>query len=703
MFRFGFARTAERALSQTARLRSFRLTVAALLLVSVPAVWVAVIGLVKRLEKAPGWADAARPDDPLMVAIVVAGAALMLVSSWLVMTRRRAAAWVCLPAAFLSHVPAAFHARLAPGLALAGWGWAAALVYMTFRQSRFLGRSEELAEDDDPRAVVSLAVLVSSAYALLIAGWSAGVGLMQDTGGRVAITALMAAAAGIACSAEWSLVRRELLPRRVAIILTAVSAAGALGVLPIDERVFDWAPLVLGLRLAASVGGSARAHELRSAVLGFLWARPALLVVLTFAALSLVGGLVLTFPACSAHDRPLDPIDALFTAVSACCVTGLTVQDTAQDFSGLGQLVILALIQVGALGIMTLSALATVLLGGRLAGRTEGALSMVVGTDSRGNAARLLRPIAMATLAIELVGALLLLPAFVGKEDSFGAALWNAVFHSVSAFCNAGFALQSDSLVGWNGNPLVLHVIAILILLGGAGFGVLFGLRELWLRRAGLQVKLVVASNLALLGVAFVVWLLLEWNGVLDGLGFAGRVNNAWFQAVTLRTAGFSSVDYDGLSHATIIMMIVWMFVGASPGSTGGGVKTTTVAVLIAAVVSVVRGRPDAEAFGRRIPQAVVYRAAALVTISATIVFAGSFALMMTQGFAFDSVLFEAVSAFGTVGLSLGITAEFDRVGKLLIMVLMFVGRTGPLTMVLLFRRRDPAPTRYPEEEVMVG
>ena len=208
---------------------------------------------------------------------------------------------------------------------------------------------------------------------------------------------------------------------------------------------------------------------------------------------------------------------------------------------------------------------------------------------------------------------------------------------------------------------------------------------------------------LAVLLSAWVGWLVMEWDGSLAGQGLLDRLNNAWFQSVTLRTAGFNSVDFDQLSQATVMMMLVWMFIGASPGSTGGGIKTTTVAVLVAAIASVVRGRRDAEAFGRRISQRAVYRAAAIVTISAGVVFIGSLSLMMTQGFAFERTLFEATSAFATVGLSLGITSELDSVGKLIVMMLMLVGRTGPLTMALLFRRRDAMPVRFPEEEVMVG
>lgn len=671
------------------------------MLVSVPALWTALGGLRMRLGP-----DAPAADTMALRWSLIAGSLVLVAASVAILLRKRFGPWLVVPGVLLCQIPVAWHALYAPALSLIGWGWVAVLVYLAFRQAVFLKRSDEPRGGDDPGAVLAQAVLTSGTAALLLAAYAAGLGVMGDPVGRFGVVTLLLAACGIASAAEFHLAREGRLDRRIAWATAVAGAVSAVGLIPTDDgSILRYAPMLGGLRLLIAVGGAARSHELRADLLGFLWSRPALLLILTFVVLSVVGGLVLTFPACSALERPLDPIDALFTAVSASCVTGLTVVDTAQDFSLLGQLVILVLIQVGAFGIMTLSAVATLIIGGSIGGHTEGALREVVGIDGRATTRRLLIVIVRATLVLEAVGAACLLPTFLDSGFGFGEAVWRSVFHSVSAFCNAGFALQTDSLVGFQSSPLALHVVAVLILLGGIGFGVLMGAVELFRRRGpmSLHVRLVLTTNAVLLAVAFVAWLSMEWNGSLGGMAMGDRLNNAWFQSVTLRTAGFNSVDLDQVTNATAMTMLVWMFVGASPGSTGGGIKTTTVAVLFAAVASVVRGRDDAEAFGRRLAKRVVYRAAAIATISASVVFVGSLALMLTQGFAFEKTLFEATSAFGTVGLSLGITGDLDRTGKLIVMVLMLVGRTGPLTMALLFRRHDPMPVRYPEEEVMVG
>ena len=691
-------------LSQPARVRAFRLTVAALLLVSVPALWVALGALRLRLgadlDGVATW--------PLSLPLIL-GSLVLVAAAASVFKRRRRSVWLVVAGVLLCQIPVSGYAIHAPALALVGWGWAAVLVYLALRQSAFVKRSDQLKEGENVGAVLAQAVLTSGLGALVVAVYAAGVGVTRDPVGRLAVAGLLTCACAIASAAEWRLVRQGALSRRLASTTGVIGALGLLAFVPSDRGdLIRYAPVLSALRLLVAVAGAARSHELRADVFRFLWTRPALLLILTFLGLSVLGGMILTFPACSAVDRPLDPVDAQFTAVSASCVTGLAVVDTASDFSFLGQLVILVLVQIGALGIMTLSAVATLFVSASIGGHTESAVREVMGADTRATTRRLLRVIMMTTLIVEAIGALLLLPTFKSMGFGNGEMIWRSVFHSVSAFCNAGFSLQSDSLLSLQSNGLGLHVMAFLIMIGGVGFGVLMGIGEVIRRRArrrpwNLHLKLVITANVALLLSAWVGWLVMEWDGSLAGQGLLDRLNNAWFQSVTLRTAGFNSVDFDQLSQATVMMMLVWMFIGASPGSTGGGIKTTTVAVLVAAIASVVRGRRDAEAFGRRISQRAVYRAAAIVTISAGVVFIGSLSLMMTQGFAFERTLFEATSAFATVGLSLGITSELDSVGKLIVMMLMLVGRTGPLTMALLFRRRDAMPVRFPEEEVMVG
>ena len=436
---------------------------------------------------------------------------------------------------------------------------------------------------------------------------------------------------------------------------------------------------------------------------------PSRLIVVSFAALVLVGTVLLTFPAAAAGTRPVAPLDALFTATSAACVTGLIVLDTPSAFSPFGHGVILALIQAGGLGIMVLSTFAALLLGGTLGLRGERALTEVLDLQAASSAYRLIRFIVLATLAIEAVGALGL--AFCYRAAGFGwaAAAWRGTFHSVSAFCNAGFALQSDSLEMFQGSPVALLLFAALITLGGLGFAVL---AAIWwrLRRpdpapVSVQVKTVLAVSAALVAAGAALYAAAEWGRSLDGLPVADRLVNALFQSVTLRTAGFNSVPFAALAPATALAMIGFMFVGASPGSAGGGIKTTTAAVLLAAIRSTVRRAESVRLFDREVPGEIVYRSLAIAVISAAIVAGGLFLLLVFEPQPFADLLFEVVSAFGTVGLSLGATPRLGPAGKLIIIAVMFAGRTGPLTLALLLgvgAARAPA-VRRPETRVMVG
>lgn len=436
---------------------------------------------------------------------------------------------------------------------------------------------------------------------------------------------------------------------------------------------------------------------------------PSRLIVVSFAALVLVGTVLLTFPAAAAGPRPVAPLDALFTATSAACVTGLIVLDTPSAFSPFGHGVILALIQAGGLGIMVLSTFAALLLGGTLGLRGERALTEVLDLQAASSAYRLIRFIVLATLAIEAVGALGLTFCYRAAGFGWAAAAWRGTFHAVSAFCNAGFALQSDSLEMFQGSPVALLLFAALITLGGLGFAVL---AAIWwrLRRpdpapVSVQVKTVLAVSAALVAAGAALYAAAEWGRSLDGLPVADRLVNALFQSVTLRTAGFNSVPFAALAPATALAMIGFMFVGASPGSAGGGIKTTTAAVLLAAIRSTVRRAESVRLFDREVPGEIVYRSLAIAVISAAIVAGGLFLLLVFEPQPFADLLFEVVSAFGTVGLSLGATPRLGPAGKLIIIAVMFAGRTGPLTLALLLgvgAARAPA-VRRPETRVMVG
>lgn len=434
--------------------------------------------------------------------------------------------------------------------------------------------------------------------------------------------------------------------------------------------------------------------------------RPALLTLATFAAVAVAGGIALTFPAAGEQDR-IGFLDALFTSVSATCVTGLAVVDTPTAFTTFGEVVILVLIQVGGLGIMVLSTFATVILGGRLTLRGEQVLGQVLDLGSPQHAYRLVRFIVLATLGLELLGAAVLAACYLRHGLGLGEAVWRGVFQSVSAFCNAGFSLQSDSIIMFRSDPIALGVHAALIVLGGLGFVVL---AWLWWRvirrdrsRASVQVRVVVAGSAVLVVLGGVAYAALEWDQTLAGLSAGDRLLNAFFQSVSMRTAGFNSVDLASMRPATILLTIVLMFIGASPGGTGGGIKTTTVAVLGAAIPEIVGARRGTTLLGRVVPIATLQRAASIAVVATVTTVLAMFVLLVTEDAPFEVLAFETVSALGTVGLSLGITGKLTAIGKCVIIATMFIGRVGPLTLALALGERSRSHVGYPETRIMVG
>lgn len=434
---------------------------------------------------------------------------------------------------------------------------------------------------------------------------------------------------------------------------------------------------------------------------------PARLLVATFLMLCLGGGLLLALPVCAGNGASVGLLDATFTAVSAVCVTGLTVLDTPVAFSRFGQLGILLLIQAGGLGIMTFSTAAMRLFGRRMSLRHEGVVAELMSAEDRSqlfaSTLRLLR----FTLACEAAGALLLAWRFWAHGEGLPAAAWNGLFTAVSAFCNAGFALQSDNLVAYQRDPTVLHVVAALIVLGGLS-PIVF-LRALQLARGravapAAQVKLALVSTLVLLVGGTLVLAVIEWHGALGALPPWHRLHNAWLHSATTRTAGFNSVDMLAFRPASVTVMMVLMFIGGCPGGTAGGIKTTTAALLLLAVAAAIRGHGAVEVAGRRVPHRSIYRAAAVATLGLLAVLGGTLIVQLTQPLEPVTALFEVISALGTVGLTIGGTGALDAVGKLAIMVCMFAGRVGPLTLFMfLSHRRLPAVWRRPEEEIDVG
>ena len=433
----------------------------------------------------------------------------------------------------------------------------------------------------------------------------------------------------------------------------------------------------------------------------------------------LVGTLLLSLPLAHAAE-PVSALDALFTATSAVCVTGLTVVETGTRFSAFGQAVVLGLIQVGGLGLMTFAVFAGIALGGRVPFTGRVVIQETMHHTPSAGVRRLVRYVLAFTLMSEAFGALWLWLR-LRETLPLGASLWSAAFHSVSAFCNAGFSLFPDSLMRYRGDPVVNLGITGLIILGGLGFTSSMELREqLTARlrrvrppRATLHTRLVLLVTVVFLVGGTLVYLGLEWNNLLRGLPPGERLLAAWFLSVTPRTAGFNTVDYGQASSETLFFTIFLMFVGASPGSTGGGIKTTTFGLLVALVVARWRGRGRASVFQRTIPHAVMDRALlvallawALVSLAIGLLVFAESAGVPYQGAdpRFVALMFEAVSAFGTVGLSTGITPGLGAAGKLVLVALMFVGRVGPLTLVLAIGpRQQRGRFRYAEENVMVG
>jgi len=429
--------------------------------------------------------------------------------------------------------------------------------------------------------------------------------------------------------------------------------------------------------------------------------------VLGFAVAIALGTVALMLPVATRDGQGLSLVDALFTATSAVCVTGLVVVNTASHFTPFGQVVILVLIQVGALGIMTMSTFLAVLVGKRISLRERLVLQEATGSLSLAGLVRLTRTIALVALTIEAAGALVLTGRFA-RTYPLPEALYLGVFHSVSAFGNAGFDLFSASLQGYATDALVVGVVTALVVIGGLGVYVLLDLFPLRpFRRLGLHTRLVLVVTGVLLAMGVAAILLFEATNprTLGALPWGDRLVNSLLLSATPRTAGFSTVPVAEMEPVTRFLVMILMFVGGSPGSTAGGIKTTTLATLVLAVRAAATRRTEVCCFERRFPREVVEKALAIFAMGAGLVALSTMALLITEQAPLGDVLFEAVSAFGTVGLSTGLTSELSAAGRLVVAATMFVGRIGPLTLAIAIAQRRPvnAVVAYPEERVMVG
>ncbi|HSK80729.1 MAG TPA: TrkH family potassium uptake protein [Thermoanaerobaculia bacterium] len=441
---------------------------------------------------------------------------------------------------------------------------------------------------------------------------------------------------------------------------------------------------------------------------------PLRLLAGSFLALILAGSALLKLPAATPPDQPIGWIDALFTATSATCVTGLAVRDTGTGFTSFGQAVILTLIQLGGLGIMTFSLFVLALFGRKVSLAQRSILEQTVSSSIGNDLRPLLKLVFLFTFGSEAVGALLL---YVRWAPAMGAAeaVWPAVFHSISAFCNAGFGLWRDSLTPWRGDPWTVLTVSALIIFGGLGFLTVSEIRRAPKLRSRLSVHsrlaLVVSVLLTVLGT--VAFFLLETNRAFRDLPLGEQILAAFFQSVTTRTAGFNTVDIGALAPGTLFLMMILMFIGGSPGSCAGGIKTTTLGVLAVATATRLKGLRNVNVFARTLTPVTVRNALTLSLFGAAVVIAGLFALLLLEvpgrtleeeRALFIDYLFETVSALGTVGLSTGITADLSPASRLLVSLLMFLGRLGPLTIgAAVAGAGGSHDWQYPEEEVMVG
>ena len=430
------------------------------------------------------------------------------------------------------------------------------------------------------------------------------------------------------------------------------------------------------------------------------------IIILGFAGMILLGSLLLTLPFATRDGAGAPFFDALFTATSAVCVTGLVVHDTATYWSAFGQSVILLLIQIGGMGVVTVAVSLALISGRRISLKQRSIMQEAIAAPKVGGIVRLTGFILKMTLLFELLGAVLLAPVFIGQFGP-GKGLWYSVFHAVSAFCNAGFDLMGrqapySSLTAFASHPAVNLTVMALIITGGIGFMTWADVREhgLRFRRYRMQSKIILVTTALLIALPALYLFFFEFAETPA----AERVWLALFQSVTPRTAGFNTADLSQLSETGAAILILLMLVGGSPGSTAGGMKTTTLAVLLATAGAVFRRRAHTQFFGRRIADDAVRSAATVLTMYLTLFLAGGFVMSRVEGLPLLTCLFETASAIGTVGLTLGITPGLGALSRAILIALMYFGRVGGLTLIFAtVSSQQCATARLPQEKLTVG
>ncbi len=479
-------------------------------------------------------------------------------------------------------------------------------------------------------------------------------------------------------------------------------------------KVNTLSSLLLGLRLSFMLFINAARFMVGRMLLTYIRHHPSLTLIASFIGMILVGTGLLLLPQATVDGQGASFMTALFTMTSAICVTGLTVVDTGSYFSLFGHAVILLGFQTGALAIMILSSLIALFVGGLLRSSRRGSLGRYLDVTDGDSLRRFVMVVCGLTFLIELIGAVLIFTSWQSTFSNIIDAAWWSLFHAISAFCNAGFALKSDSLAAWSQNGGLVFSAGTLIVFGGLGFAILVdvvdqGFRwwrqpRSWWGHLHIQTRIVLTATLLLNGFSMIFLIFFEFDGVFGGLSISEKLYASFFHSVTLRTAGLSIVSVEALSSPSIVFSLIAMFVGAGSGSTAGGIKITTAVIVLMSLRAMLRGREDVQILGATIPRLIVYRSMCITFFGLGFLFMALLILMHSQQIAFEKILFEAVSAFGTVGLSMGVTPQLDTLGRLLIIFLMFVGRIGPLTLALAIgENRMQAAYKYPHGDVAVG
>lgn len=436
---------------------------------------------------------------------------------------------------------------------------------------------------------------------------------------------------------------------------------------------------------------------------------PVQILALGFALVIFTGAVLLTLPIASADGTITNFIDSLFTSTSAVCVTGLVTVDTGTHWSYFGKTVIMLLIEIGGLGFMSFATLFALLLGKKITLRERLVLQEAMNTFNIQGLVKMAKYVLVFTFSVQIIGALLLSTQFI-PDYGLGKGIYFSIFHAVSGFCNAGFDLIGNfsSLTSYAENPVIILTIASLIVIGGLGFSVwleIYNYRGV--KKLSLHARVAIIMTLSLIVGGAILMFLFEFNnpGTMKNMSFKGKILSSIFASVTPRTAGFNSISTADMSMAGRFLTIILMFIGGSPGSTAGGIKTTTAAILLMTIVSVIRGREDTEISKKKIPKDLVYKAFALSTLAMTLVIGVTMILSITEvGATFEYILYEVTSAFGTVGITLGLTTKLSFIGKILIILTMYCGRVGPMTVILaLANKKSSSSIKYPEDKILVG